>query len=162
MLAYETFREIELFLLKEAHLLDQGEYKAWLELYAPKGVYWMPSQWGQTDPLNVASIMYEDHAILAIRVQRLLEGRSLTLTPKPRSVHTISNVEVLKGEAGSDEFEVGSAFVCVAQHGNSQNIFAGRQTHFITRHGGSFRIARKNVYLLNCDAVHPAVITIPI
>ena len=48
-LPYETQREIELFLLREAKLLDTGEFEAWLALYAPDGIYWMPSQPGQTD-----------------------------------------------------------------------------------------------------------------
>ena len=56
----------------------------------------MPSQPGQTDPLNVASIMYEDHAILSIRVQRLLEARALVLTPMPRTTHMVSNIEVCR------------------------------------------------------------------
>jgi len=34
------------------------------QLYEPQGIYWMPEPARQTDPLNVASIMYEDHAIL--------------------------------------------------------------------------------------------------
>ncbi len=58
----------------------------------------MPSQPGQTDPLGVASIMYEDHAILSMRVQRLLEARALVLTPMPRTTHLVSNIEVEDGE----------------------------------------------------------------
>ena len=108
MLAYETLREIELFVLREARLLDAGQFEEWLELYAPQGIYWMPSQAGQTDPLGVASIIYEDHAILAIRVQRLLEARALVLTPMPRTTHLVSNIEVLEGEA--DDFTVGDRF----------------------------------------------------
>ena len=84
-LPYETQREIELFLLREAKLLDTGEFEAWLALYAPDGIYWMPSQPGQTDAKGVASIIYEDYAILAIRVRRLLEARALVLTPMPRT-----------------------------------------------------------------------------
>jgi 3-phenylpropionate/cinnamic acid dioxygenase small subunit len=49
-LPYETQHEIELFLLREAKLLDTGEFEAWLALYAPQGIYWMPSQPGQMDP----------------------------------------------------------------------------------------------------------------
>ena len=58
----------------------------------------MPSQPGQTDPLNVASIVYEDHAILSIRVQRLLEARALVLTPMPRTTHLVSNIEAQEAE----------------------------------------------------------------
>ena len=93
MLDYETQRRIELFLFEEARLLDAGKFEAWLKLYEPQGIYWMPSQPGQTDPLNVASIVYEDHAILSIRVQRLLEARALVLTPMPRTTHLVSNIE---------------------------------------------------------------------
>ena len=96
-LPYETQREIELFLLREAKLLDTGEFEAWLALYAPDGIYWMPSQPGQTDAKGVASIIYEDYAILAIRVRRLLEARALVLTPMPRTTHLVSNIEVDEG-----------------------------------------------------------------
>ena len=34
-LPYETQRDIELFLLREAKLLDAGAFEAWLALYAP-------------------------------------------------------------------------------------------------------------------------------
>jgi benzoate/toluate 1,2-dioxygenase beta subunit len=161
MLPYETLREIELFVFKEARLLDEGEFEAWLDLYAPQGIYWMPSKPGQTDPLNVASIIYEDHAILAIRVQRLLEARALVLTPMPRTVHMVSNIEVLNGKADSQEFEVGSAFLCTEIQGERHRIYTGRQVHHIARGGDSFRIRRKRVALMNCDGVH-APMTIPI
>ncbi len=161
MLPYELFREIELFVLKEARLLDEGEFEAWLDLYAPQGIYWMPSKLGQTDPLNVASIIYEDHAILAIRVQRLLEARALVLTPMPRTVHLVCNIEVLSGEAASQDFEVGAAFLCTEIQGDRERIYTGRQVHHISRQDDSFRIRRKRVALMNCDGVH-APITIPI
>ena len=91
----------------------------------------MPSQPDQTDPLGVASIIYEDHAILAIRVQRLLEARALVLTPMPRTTHLVSNIEVLEGEA--DDFTVGAAFICVEHQGERQRIYAGRQTPSLAR-----------------------------
>ena len=159
MLAYETLREIELFVLREARLLDSGEFEAWLDLYAPQGIYWMPSQPDQTDPLSVASIIYEDHAILAIRVQRLLEARALVLTPMPRTTHLVSNIEVLEGEGS--EFTVGTAFICVEHQGERQRLYSGRQTYRLARQNGTFRIMLKRVALLNCDGVHTPI-TIPL
>lgn len=161
MLPYEICREIEQFVFQEARLLDEGEFEAWLELYAPQGIYWMPSKPGQTDPLNVASIMYEDHPILAIRVQRLLEARALVLSPMPRTVHIVSNIEVRSGDAGSTEFEVGSAFLCTEIQGDRHRVYTGRQIHHIVRDGESFRIRRKRVALMNSDGVHAPMI-IPI
>jgi benzoate/toluate 1,2-dioxygenase beta subunit len=158
-LPYKTQREIELFLLREARLLDAGEFEAWLALYAPEGIYWMPSQPGQTDPKGVASIIYEDHAILAIRVRRLLEARALVLTPMPRTTHLISNIEVARGAAG--EFTAEAAFMCIEHQGDRQRLYAGRHTHHLIRHNGSFRIALKLVALANCDG-RLAPMTIPI
>jgi benzoate/toluate 1,2-dioxygenase subunit beta len=149
---YETQRRIELFLFEEARLLDAGQFEDWLKLYEPQGIYWMPSQPGQTDPLNVASIMYEDHAILSIRVQRLLEARALVLTPMPRTTHVVGNIEVL--ERRDDEFTVGAAFVCVEQQAERQRIYSGRHTYHLLRKDESFRIKMKRVALLNSDGTH--------
>jgi benzoate/toluate 1,2-dioxygenase beta subunit len=159
ILSYETQREVELFLLNEAKLLDAGEFEAWLELYEPAGIYWMPSQPGQTDANNVASIMYEDHAILAIRVRRLLEARALVLTPMPRTTHLISNIEVTSD--APDRYAADAAFVYVEHQDGRQHIYSGRHTHHLVRRNGSFRIALKRVALLDCDGKH-SPITIPI
>ena len=159
MLPYEAMRAIELFLFEEARLLDAGEFEAWLKLYEPDGVYWMPSEPGQTDPLNVASIMYEDHAILAIRVQRLLEARALVLTPMPRTTHLLGNIEAAQGEAG--EFTASAAFLCIEQRGEKQNTYSGRHSYRLARHDDSFRIRLKRVALTNSDGIH-APITVPL
>jgi len=152
MLDYETQRRIELFLFDEARLLDAGQFEDWLKLYEPQGIYWMPSQPGQTDPLNVASIMYEDHAILSIRVQRLLEARALVLTPMPRTTHMVGNIEVLENRDG--EFTVGAAFVCIEHQAERQRIYSGRHTYHLARKDESFHIKMKRVALLNSDGIH--------
>jgi benzoate/toluate 1,2-dioxygenase subunit beta len=158
-LPYETQREIELFLLREAKLLDAGEFEAWLALYAPHGIYWMPSRPDQTDAKGVASIIYEDYAILAIRVRRLLEARALVLTPMPRTIHLISNIEVTANSG--DEFSAEAAIMCTEHQGDRQRIYAGRHTHQLVRHNASFRIALKRVELIDCDGKHSPM-TIPI
>jgi benzoate/toluate 1,2-dioxygenase subunit beta len=152
MLDHETQRRIELFLFEEARLLDSGQFQEWLKLYEPQGIYWMPSQPGQTDPLNVASIVYEDHAILSIRVQRLLEARALVLTPMPRTTHLVSNVEAEETPGG--EFKVGAAFICVEHQADKQKIYSGRHSYQLTRLDDSFRIKMKRVNLMNSDGIH--------
>jgi benzoate/toluate 1,2-dioxygenase subunit beta len=152
MLDYATLRQIELFLFEEARLLDDGQFEQWLKLYEPQGIYWMPSQPGQTDPLNVASIMYEDHAILAMRVQRLLEARALVLTPMPRTTHLVGNIEAQEADDG--EFDASAAFVCVEHQADNQRIYSGRHSYRLERDNGSFRIKLKRVALMNCDGVH--------
>jgi benzoate/toluate 1,2-dioxygenase beta subunit len=152
MLDYQTQRRIELFLFEEARLLDAGQFEEWLKLYEPQGIYWMPSRPGQTDPLNVASIMYEDHAILSIRVQRLLEARALVLTPMPRTTHLVGNIEA--ESAGDGEFTVSAAFVCVEHQAEKQRIYSGRHTYHLVQRDDRFRIKMKRVALMNSDGVH--------
>ncbi len=155
----EMARAVEAFILREARLLDRGEFEVWLELYAPQGIYWMPSQPHQSDPVGVPSIMYEDHAILSMRVQRLLEARALVLTPMPRTTHLVSNIEV--GDAEGDDISAQAAFICVEHQGERQRMCSGRHAYQLARANGSFRIRMKRVDLLNCDGVH-APITIPL
>lgn len=152
MLDYETQRQIELFLFEEARLLDEGDFQGWLKLYEPHGIYWMPSRPGQTDPLNVASIIYEDHGILSIRVQRLLEERALVLTPMPRTTHLVSNI--VTRAAGEQQFNVAAAFVCVVHQAEKQKVYSGRHSYELVRAGETFRIKLKRVSLMNCDGIH--------
>jgi benzoate/toluate 1,2-dioxygenase beta subunit len=154
----DTQRQIERLVFEEARLLDNGQFDAWLKLYEPEGIYWIPSQPGQTDPINVASIVYEDHAILSIRVQRLLEARALVLTPMPRTTHVIGNIELL--ETLPDEYIVGAAFVCVEYQADTQRIYSGRHTFHLKTIDGDFRIGLKRVDLVNSDGKH-AIMAIP-
>src|SRR6478735_1499316 len=61
------------FVIREARLIDQHRFEEWLDLFAEDGFYWMPLEWGQTDPRLAASLMYEDKLLLTIRVERLKE-----------------------------------------------------------------------------------------
>jgi benzoate/toluate 1,2-dioxygenase beta subunit len=157
MVDHDTQRKIELFLFEEARLLDAGDFEAWLELYEPQGIYWMPSQPGQTDPLNVASIIYEDHAILSIRVQRLLEARALVLTPMPKTTHVIGNIVIGNIETqdrDDDGFAVEATFICVEHRAESQKLYSGRHTHHLVPDDESFRIKMKRVDLVSTGGAH--------
>lgn len=155
----ELHHRVSQFLYREARLLDQGHFAEWLELYAPEGVYWMPSQPGQTDPDNMASIIHEDYPILAIRVQRLFEARALVLTPMPQTVHMLSNIEVAPGEDGT--VRARCAFLCVEYQAGERKILSGRQSLDLEPHGDSYRILFKRTDLLNAGGVLP-LITIPL
>src|SRR5262249_54993509 len=98
------------------------------------------------------SIVYEDHAILAIRVQRLLEARALVLTPMPRTTHLVGNIEAQ--ETADGEFTASAAFICVEHQADRQRIYSGRHSYQLARRDDSFRIKMKRVALMNSDGVH--------
>jgi benzoate/toluate 1,2-dioxygenase subunit beta len=159
MLDYGTHRRVERFLFEEARLLDSGELAAWLRLYKPQGVYWMPRQRGLADPLNIASIIQEDHAILSIRVQRLFDARALVLTPMPHTTLFIGNIEAELTAPGS--FTAKSTFISIEVQSNPQKLYSGQLTHRLVEYGETFRIALKRVALLNCDGTL-ALMTFPL
>ena len=64
------------FVIHEARLIDQHRLDEWLDLFTDDGIYWMPLEWGQTDPKLMTSLMYEDKLLLTIRIVRwLYHGR---------------------------------------------------------------------------------------
>ena len=89
------------FLYREARLLDDKDWDAWLTCYAPDAEFWMPS-WDDdeilvSDPLSEISLIYYAHrGGLEDRVFRIKTDRSsATSLPEPRTSHNISNVEIL-------------------------------------------------------------------
>jgi len=135
-------------IFSEARLLDAGRFEEWLELFTPDGLYWIPSQRDQSDPLGVASIIYEDRAILALRVERLREARAHALSPMPRTTHLIGNLE--PAEAGEG---IECALIVVEHRGDRQRIYSGRCRYRLRRIDGALRIASKRVDLVDCDAI---------
>jgi benzoate/toluate 1,2-dioxygenase beta subunit len=146
-------RDATRLLHREARLLDAGRFEEWLDLFTPDGIYWIPSRWDQSDPRGVASIIYEDRAILALRVQRLGAARAHALSPMPRTTHLIGNVELVDDAPGESAAGVDCALIVVEHRGDRQRIYSGRCRYALRRVDGSLRIARKRVDLADCDAI---------
>ena len=84
---YDTIRAA---LYREARLLDDRQWDAWLGCYAEDAVYWMPA-WDDddqptADPQREISLMYyPDRSGLEDRVFRIKTERSGASTPEPRT-----------------------------------------------------------------------------
>jgi benzoate/toluate 1,2-dioxygenase beta subunit len=95
-----TYAEICAFLYREARLLDDREFDAWLEYYSEDAEYWMPA-WTDDDTLTtnpqaeISLIYYDNRKGLEDRVYRLNTERSSASTPQARTSHFIANVEVM-------------------------------------------------------------------
>jgi len=101
-----TRDDVETFLYREARCLDDRDWDAWLEHYAPDASFWMPA-WDDDDELTqdpqseMSLIYYARRDGLEDRVFRLKTERSSASTPTPRTSHNIANVEILEqDEAG--------------------------------------------------------------
>jgi benzoate/toluate 1,2-dioxygenase beta subunit len=141
---------VEAFVLREARLLDERRYSAWLELFAEDGVYWIPTRVGQDSPQEALSIVYEPKRLLALRVGRLERTDIHVQAPPSRTVHHVSGIEVFGLEARS-------ALVLAEWRAGEVRWFAARVTHKLREEASGLRIALKRVDLIDGEAPHRAI-----
>ena len=144
-------QELEAFVLREARLLDERRYTAWLELFAEEGVYWIPTRPDQSSPQDALSIIYEPRALLAVRVERLERGEMHVQAPPSRTVHHVSALEV------SADLEVRSSLIVAEWRAGESRWFAARVLHRLRRAPEGLRIVLKRVDLTDGEAPHRAL-----
>ena len=138
-------------------MIDQHRFEEWLELFADDGYYWMPLEWGQTDPKLHCSLMYEDKLLLKLRIERFANPRSYSLHPQVRCLHVLQQPEVESADAAAGRWSTRCNFIYVETQGDAQAVYAAVARHTIVRTGSGLQIALKRVDLLNCDAALPSI-----
>jgi len=145
--------EVEQFVYREARLMDEGRYEEWLSLWTEDGLYWVPCNHDDIDPMRDVSIIYDDRQRLGERVDRLKSGSVLAQEPKPRMRRVVSNVEIV-ARAGA-EMTVQSNFILGIARFSTQQIWMGRSIHCLRDGGGALKLAHKKVLLINSDQEMP-------
>lgn len=101
-----SYEAICAFLYREARLLDDRDFEAWLECYAKSCEYWMPA-WTDDDELSadpqteISLIYYPNRNGLEDRVYRIQTERSSASMPEPRTSHNLANIEIVDAREGS-------------------------------------------------------------
>jgi 3-phenylpropionate/cinnamic acid dioxygenase small subunit len=140
------------FVLREARLLDQQRWEDWLDLFAEDGHYWMPVEWGQTDPRLTTSLMYEDKLLLRVRVERLRGNRTYSQSPKSRCHHVLQVPQVDERDDQALAYSTWTPMHYVESRADEQTLYAAWATHHLTVVDGKIKIRLKRVDLVNCDA----------
>jgi 3-phenylpropionate/cinnamic acid dioxygenase small subunit len=140
------------FLVYEARLLDEGRFDEWLTLFTGEATYWVPSEPGQSSPLDTVSLIYDDRRLLETRVRRLASPRIYSQEPRSRTSRIVTNVSVEDGGSQQRSCQVRSKFTIVEYRREQQRVFAGTYFHRLVVEESSIRIASKRVNLINCDA----------
>ncbi len=140
----------EALLYREARLLDEGRFEAWLELYAPECLYWVPATPRAGDPRNEVAIAFDDRRRLEDRVYRLRTGYAWSQVPPSRTARLVSNVEVF-GTAERAVYMVRATFVIDEFRAGNARRLAGWTGHRVAQHDGRWRIQVKQVNLIECD-----------
>jgi 3-phenylpropionate/cinnamic acid dioxygenase small subunit len=140
------------FVLREARLLDEQRFEEWLDLFTEEGHYWMPVEWGQTDPRLTTSLMYEDKLLLKIRVDRLRGDRTYSQKPRSRSHHLLQVPQIDQRSDDEKLYVTWTPMHYVEVRADKQTLYAAWATHHLTLVEGALKIRLKRVDLVNCDA----------
>jgi len=147
LLTPAAFAKAVQFIWREAEILDRKDYRAWLDLWSPKGFYVVPIDPLATDFAATLNYVYDDEAMRALRVQRLSSGYSPSVTDAARTVRTVSRFTMSSDSA--DTVDVRSAQVVVAYKRGVSALFAADVEHRIDLSGGEPRIVQKVVRLID-------------
>lgn len=141
--------EVEQFVYREARYADEHDYDAWEALWTDDALYWVPAG-DDGDPETHMSVLYDNRARIATRLNQLRTGKRFSQTPPSSLRRLVSNVEVL-GTDGADTV-AGANFLLVESRERRMQIWAGRTTYRLRPVGGDIRMAYKKVMLVNRDA----------
>jgi benzoate/toluate 1,2-dioxygenase beta subunit len=151
---------VEEFLYREARYLDDRDWDNWLALYLPQVEFWMPA-WDDDDKLTedpqseVSLMYYSSKQGLEDRIFRIRTDRSsATSLPEPRTVHHISNVEILSD--GEKAIEVRFNWMTHSFRYKATDTHYGRSYYTLEQTDGDFRISRKKIVLVN-DYIHHVI-----
>lgn len=145
-------RELERFIFHEARLLDEQRWQEWNALFTDEGEYWVPASPAQVDAKNHVSLIYETELLRAVRIKRFKHPNAFSLKPAPRCSHVVSNVMLDDYDGDSGVCVVSSRFIMLQFRRDEQDVFGGSYTHHLKVAGKEFRIKKKRVDLINCDA----------
>ena len=145
-------RELIDFVVHEARLLDEQRFEEWLDLFTEDSYYWMPLEWGQTDPRLTASLMYEDKLLLRVRVERLKGNRTYSQKPKSRCHHVLQVPQVDSRDEAANLYSTWTPMHYVETRFDEQVLYAAWAKHQLTVLDGRIRIKLKRVDLVNCEA----------
>ncbi|MGW4370980.1 aromatic-ring-hydroxylating dioxygenase subunit beta [Nocardia takedensis] len=143
------YREVEDFLFREAHILDEHRFEDWLRLLTDDIEYVMPLREYVEGNVPAAGhpIMRDDKEMLTIRARKDATGYSHVELPVSMTCHLISNV-VVDPTDDPDEVDVKSAFaVRQARKLRDEAWWTGRRHDRLRRVDGKWKLARRVIHL---------------
>ncbi len=149
--------EVSELLHREADLLDDGDYEAWLELLSEDVRYTMPLRLNvaaadlatreRTRPGTEVCWFDEGKDTLRQRVAQLRTGVHWAEEPRSRVSHLVTNVRVL--DVRADEVDVSCRFVVHRNRvADETDFFVGRRHDTLRRDGqGGWLLCRRELLL---------------
>ncbi|WP_034160964.1 aromatic-ring-hydroxylating dioxygenase subunit beta [Sphingomonas sp. ERG5] len=136
------------FIWREADLLDQMDFAAWLSLWDDAGLYIVPIDRGQTDYANCLNYAYDDAAMRRMRVARLTSGESVSAAAAGVTVRTVSRFRRLE-DGPQGEIRMRCAQHLFEFRNGNQRLYAADVSYSLLPAGSDFKLLEKVVLLVN-------------
>lgn len=133
----------------EADRLDYAEYDDWLAMWAPGARYIVPVEPGVTDFEAHLNYAYDDQSMRAKRVQRLLSGVSVSASPVPRTIRSLSRFRLISDDGAIVELRC-MQHLTESRRGRERSYVANLEFR-LKREDAGFLIQQKVVRLINAN-----------
>jgi 3-phenylpropionate/cinnamic acid dioxygenase small subunit len=143
-------RLVEEFLFYQAELLDTKSWQAYIDLFAERGVYWMPARPEQTEWMDSPSIFAEDRELMGVRMGRITHPNAWSQAPLWETNHVVGNVVI--EELSEARIRVRSRFQVLELRRDLLRSLAGVYRHTLLRQGEDLKIELQRVDLMNAQA----------
>jgi len=162
----EQQHAIEQFYYREARMLDERRFLAWLELLTADVRYVIPTRHiSLGDPAGrggdgfhpverelggpeEAALREDRLQMLTIRAKRALAPNAWAENPPARTRRFITNVEIEGDDIDGDELRVWSNFMLsYSRHGADNHFYSGQRQDRLRRSGDGLRIAERRIVL---------------
>jgi benzoate/toluate 1,2-dioxygenase beta subunit len=153
-------REVEALLYRQSEALDNKEWKAFIDLFAADGMYWMPPAPHYTTWDGTPSIFAEDRDMMTVRMKRVTHPHAWSQQPEWGTNHVVSNVVVEKVDPKSGDVHVRSRFHMVELRRDELRHFAGSYRHHLKRTKDGLKIKLQRVDMVNAQAPYEYVLQI--
>jgi 3-phenylpropionate/cinnamic acid dioxygenase small subunit len=146
--------ELMPFYTREAWLLDERKFRAWLDLFTDDVLYFMPLRKNvprresarEVTPLGDLAIFEEDKRYLEMRVARLDSGMAWAEEPASRTRHLVGNLEAEMLDNG--EVRAKTAFLVYRSHFETDHqLLSGCREDMLRKTDGAWKVAKRTIVL---------------
>jgi 3-phenylpropionate/cinnamic acid dioxygenase small subunit len=146
--------ELMPFYIREAWLLDERQFKEWVDLFTDDVLYFMPRRKNvprreshrELTELGDLAIFEEDKRYLQMRVARLDTGMAWAEDPPSRTRHMIGNLEAELLENG--EVRAKTAFLVYRSHLETDHqLLSGYREDVLRKVDGAWKVAKRTIVL---------------
>ena len=153
----DTQLSVERFLHRQAEILDEKQWDAWLTLFTEEGHYWMPATEDQKTGDGQPNIFWENQDLMKMRIRRNNHPQAHSQAPNNRLCHVVSNV-IIENEYQNGDIIVRSRFHCAEYLRYAVRNFTGKYRHYLKSSDGGYRIEVQRVDLVNREGPYEYVL----